>query len=172
MANSPTSNNKFYSQELPPYIIKLIKTKRRMYRAYRNNPDPKTKTLINDYNKNIHRMIQQYRTHKWLHTCSNINQKQGRNFYQEVKKLSRYKKLSLQHCVSQRLQMIMRKFDYFLFFPSQVGVLDRLLAVLQLELIVPHNLISPLDLLLSRRRVRSLGTVVKCSKVTNSSLEA
>lgn len=94
ISNTPTTHSKFYSHELPPYIIKLIKTKRRMYREYQNNPDPLTKTQINDYNKNIHRMIQQYRSHTWLETCTKIKHKQGRNFYQEVKKLSRYKKKS------------------------------------------------------------------------------
>ena len=62
-----------------------------MYREYRINPTPEHKRKINDYNKNIQNLIQMYRKQKWLDACKNIEQQQGRNYWQEIKKLTKYK---------------------------------------------------------------------------------
>lgn len=80
-----------FLHELPPYIIKLIKNKRRMYREYCDNRSPELKKDLNRYNKNIHRMIQQYRENNWITACNNINQSKGKKFHNEVNKLSKYK---------------------------------------------------------------------------------
>lgn len=69
----------------------MIKTKRRMYREYRTNPMPQTKTSINNYNKLIHIAIQQHKQKKWLETCEEINNTRGKMFYQKINKLSKYK---------------------------------------------------------------------------------
>ncbi|XP_045460096.1 uncharacterized protein LOC123670624 isoform X1 [Harmonia axyridis] len=50
-----------FLHELPPYIIKMIKNKRKMYRAYQRRQDPALKPQINECNKSIHQMIQQYK---------------------------------------------------------------------------------------------------------------
>ena len=62
-----------------------------MLREYRQNLNPDYKRKINDYSKNIHQLIAHYRTHKWLEACEEINKAQGRNFFQQVNKLSKYK---------------------------------------------------------------------------------
>lgn len=36
-------------------------------------------------------MVHQYREHTWIRACNKINESKGRSFYQEIKKLSRYK---------------------------------------------------------------------------------
>ena len=41
--NTPTTTHNFFSHRLPPHIIRLIKTKRRMYREYRDIPIPDLK---------------------------------------------------------------------------------------------------------------------------------
>lgn len=91
LKHSPKTKKRFYVHELPPFILKLIKHKRRMYREYRNSNDPEFKAHINQYNKNIHYLIQQYREHKWTETCKELNTLHGKNFWQQIKKLSRYK---------------------------------------------------------------------------------
>lgn len=89
--NTPRITRHPFLHELPPYIVKLIKNKRRMYREYCSNRDPFYKREINRYNKNIHRMIQQYRENNWIEACNKINDSKGKKFYQEVNKLSKYK---------------------------------------------------------------------------------
>lgn len=90
-ANTPTISHTHYLHELPPYIIKLIKNKRKIYREYCRNASPNLKQKINEYNKNVQKMIHQYREHTWIRACNKINESKGRSFYQETKKLSRYK---------------------------------------------------------------------------------
>ncbi|KAL3286653.1 hypothetical protein HHI36_001152, partial [Cryptolaemus montrouzieri] len=89
--NTPKTTRTYGTHELPPFIISLIKTKRRMYREYRQNPSPEIKTGINNYSKEIHKLIHQYRQHSWVGTCEEINEMKGRMFYQNISKLSRYK---------------------------------------------------------------------------------
>lgn len=89
--HTPTSSTNYYTHELPPFIIKLIKYKRRLYRQYRLNPDADVKKQINDISKNIHHLIGQYRQHKWIETCEEIGKSKGRNFYQKINKVSKYK---------------------------------------------------------------------------------
>lgn len=90
-ANTPKLNTQFYTHELPPFIIQLIKIKRKMYREYKANINQEFKQKINEFNKNIHKMIVQYRTHKWLEACQEINKQRGKNFYQQINKLTKYK---------------------------------------------------------------------------------
>lgn len=90
--NTPKRPIIYHAHELPPFIIRLIKIRRRMYREYKCNPQPEFKTHINRYNKNIHKLIQDYKQNKWLAACEEINNCQGKRFFQEIKKLSGYKK--------------------------------------------------------------------------------
>lgn len=89
--HTPVKKRHIFLHELPPYIIKLIKHKRKIYREYCKNPNPHFKKELNNYNKNIQRMIQQYRENNWIAACNKINELKGKNFYNEVKKLSKYK---------------------------------------------------------------------------------
>lgn len=57
LKNTPTVERKFFTHQLPTYIIKLIKTKRKIYREYCNTGLVELKQSINDFNKNIHKMI-------------------------------------------------------------------------------------------------------------------
>lgn len=90
-SNTPMIPHKNYHQELPPYIVKLIKNKRKIYRDYCINKDPMHKRKLNQYNKNIQKMIHQYKEHKWISACEKINATKGKSFYKEVNKLSKYK---------------------------------------------------------------------------------
>lgn len=93
--NTPVKKIKYYTQELPPHIITLIKRKRRLYREYRQSGNVELKTEINNYNKNIQKLIQQYKEHKWITTCEDINKQQGKNYWSEIKKLAKYKNTRL-----------------------------------------------------------------------------
>lgn len=89
--NTPTLETQHYSHKLPPFIIRMIKEKRKMYREYQVNHNPEAKKHINQFNKQIQKMVFEFKTHSWLQTCESINESRGRLFYQQVKKLSRYK---------------------------------------------------------------------------------
>lgn len=93
LRHTPVKRYHPFLHELPPFIIRMIKNKRKMYREYRRNPNPNFKTQLNEYNTAIHRMILQYRVHTWTKACNSINESKGKSFYQQVKKLSRYKKI-------------------------------------------------------------------------------
>ncbi|KAG5896659.1 hypothetical protein JTB14_021304 [Gonioctena quinquepunctata] len=58
--NTPKVKTKNFTHDLPPFIIRLIKSKRKMYRDYQRNPIPDSKRQINDYNKSIHKLIDHY----------------------------------------------------------------------------------------------------------------
>lgn len=88
---TPKSETRFYTHELPPFIIQLIKRKRRMYREYRNSNDPNIKTELNKFNKIIQNHIQEYRTHKYVTTCEEINRKKGKSYWHDIKKISKYR---------------------------------------------------------------------------------
>jgi hypothetical protein len=51
--------------------------------------------MFNKLNKDIQILIEQYRSSKWCEACSDINKKQGKNYWDTIKKkLSEYKKSS------------------------------------------------------------------------------
>lgn len=49
---------------------------------------------INKYNKNIQLIIRQFREHKWITICNEINETKGKNYWQQIRKLSNYKSSS------------------------------------------------------------------------------
>lgn len=79
LENTPKTKYQYYTHELPPFIIRLIKKKRQMYREYRATEDPTMKSDINRFNKNIQQLIQEFKTHKWIQACENINEKKRKN---------------------------------------------------------------------------------------------
>lgn len=91
LKNTPKQEVQYYTQELPPFIMSLIKQKRKIYRDYRNSGNVELKREINKHNKSIQQLIQQYREHKWITTCEDINYKKGKNYWNDIKKLSKYR---------------------------------------------------------------------------------
>jgi hypothetical protein len=89
--NSPVRKINFYRSQLPPFILSLIRLKRQMYRDFRQNEYPEIKRKYNDLNKNIQKLIKEYRSSKWVEACASINEKKGKNYWETVKRLSRYK---------------------------------------------------------------------------------
>lgn len=90
--NSPKFKNKFFNYDLPPFIIALIKKKRQLYRHIKQNDNSaELKRQFNVLNKNIHKLISNYKQNKWVKCCDNINRMQGRNYWSEIKKLTKYK---------------------------------------------------------------------------------
>ena len=94
LEESPKTKITHYIYELPPYIIGLIKTKRKMYREYLENKNPVFNRHLNEYNKGIQNMIRQYRESKWIATCNDINQQDGKNYWHQINKVTKYKPLS------------------------------------------------------------------------------
>ena len=91
LEESPKVKIKHYITELPPYIIRLIKNKRKMYREYIELRNPEFKRHLNEYNKNIQTLIRKFRETKWINTCKSIEQQQGKNYWQQIKKVTKYK---------------------------------------------------------------------------------
>lgn len=89
---SPSITAKHYNFPLPPFIIRLIKEKRRLYRDFRVYEVPELKKQFNELNKKIQKLVKQYRTEKYMEACDTINLCKGKNYWHEVRKLSRYQK--------------------------------------------------------------------------------
>lgn len=89
--NSPPLKEKTYNYTLPPFILRLIKQKRQLYRQIKFKDTIELKTIYNNLNKDIHKLVQQYKEDKWINTCNNINKLKGKNYWQEIRKLSKYK---------------------------------------------------------------------------------
>lgn len=87
---TPTLKKRYFSQTLPPYIIKLIRTKKQLFREYQTNQDPSLKRKFNKLNRDIHNMILQYRSNKYLEACKEIEDQKGRTYWRTIKKLAKY----------------------------------------------------------------------------------
>lgn len=90
--NSPKKPKTFYNQVLPPFILRLLRTKRQMLREIHKYDNQNLKSKFNDLNKDIKILILQYKSTKYLEACKNISNLKGKNYWQEIKKLSGYKK--------------------------------------------------------------------------------
>ncbi|KAK9872161.1 hypothetical protein WA026_016215 [Henosepilachna vigintioctopunctata] len=91
-AQTPVLKKKYYSQTLPPYILKLIRVKKQLYREYRINNDLNLKRKFNELNKDIHKLISSYRSHTYLEACKEIENHRGRTYWKAIKRLSKYTK--------------------------------------------------------------------------------
>ncbi|KAG5890710.1 hypothetical protein JTB14_016540 [Gonioctena quinquepunctata] len=78
LRHTPKCTYNFYTHQLPPFILCLIKKNGKIYREYRITRDPQAKSELNQLIKHIETLIQQFRTHKWLKTCEEINEKRGK----------------------------------------------------------------------------------------------
>lgn len=94
LANTPKFKRQYYNYELPPFIIRVIKLKRKMYREYKMERNTEIKKMINQLGKNIHYMIQKYNEYKWLQTCKDIEDSQGKKFYEKINKVTKYRQKS------------------------------------------------------------------------------
>lgn len=91
-SNSPKLRKKKFNYELPPFIVALIKKKRKLYRQIKQNDnDSNLKRQFNDLNKGIHNLIGDFKQDKWIKCCNNINRLNGKNYWTEIKKLSKYR---------------------------------------------------------------------------------
>ena len=88
--NTRTTTHNFFSHRLPPHIMRLIKTKRRMYRKYRETLYSDLKPAMNRLNKVIQILILQFRTDCWIKACEDIHEQKGKKYWQTVKKLAGY----------------------------------------------------------------------------------
>ena len=98
--NTPATQPSPYLYKLPKYIIHLIKTKRRLYRDYRENKNVQLKKQINSLNKNIQKMVFQFKINEWLNVCREIENDRGRTFWQKIKKVTKYKGSSTSQTIS------------------------------------------------------------------------
>jgi len=89
---SPRTKNSFYQHTLPKFILRLIKRKRELYRLYSLTQDNELKIKLNELNRNVKTLIDQYKQDKWLEACQEIEQDAGKTYWQKIKKLSQYKK--------------------------------------------------------------------------------
>lgn len=89
---TPRIKTRFYRHNLPKFILRLIKHKRELYRNYTFTHDDTLKRKLNNLNRNIKTLIDQFRQDKWLKACQEIEQDQSKSYWQKIKKLSRYKK--------------------------------------------------------------------------------
>lgn len=88
--HTPKITRGHFLHTLPPHIVNQIKKKKQLYRELKVNNDANLKKLYNNLNKEIHKLITEYRSNKWIETCERINEMKGRNYWQEIKKLTRY----------------------------------------------------------------------------------
>lgn len=91
LENTPKVRVRYFTYNLPPYIIRMIKNKRKMYRDYLSHPSEDHKRHINNYNKDIQKLIRQFKENNWVETCNEINKHQGKNYWQQIKKLTQFK---------------------------------------------------------------------------------
>ncbi|KAH1027255.1 hypothetical protein HUJ05_000801 [Dendroctonus ponderosae] len=89
---TPEIKNVFYRHTLSKFILRLIKHKRELYRLYTYTQNNDLKNTLNQLNRNIKTLIQQYRQDKWLETCKEIEEDKGKTYWQKIKKLAQYKK--------------------------------------------------------------------------------
>ncbi|XP_044765008.1 uncharacterized protein LOC123321460 isoform X1 [Coccinella septempunctata] len=87
---TPTLKKQYFRQTLPPYIIKLIRAKKHLYREYQSNQEPSLKRKFNKLNKDIHNMILQFRSNKYLEACKEIEDQKGRTYWRTIKKIAKY----------------------------------------------------------------------------------
>ena len=90
--NSPKLIHTFFKHKLPNYIIVLIKKKRKLFREYKQFDNQALKVEINKLNKSIHVMVSQFKLSNWLDVCQEIQNDQGKSFWNKIKKVTNYKK--------------------------------------------------------------------------------
>lgn len=77
--------------ELPPNIISLIRSKRRLYRRYLRTRDPLIKTEWNRQNAFIRRTIIVFKEHTWTEACNALDYRKGKAFWSQFNQLTQRK---------------------------------------------------------------------------------
>lgn len=80
LAQTPKVTVRYHNQKIPAYILRLIKIKKQLYREIRENSDPNLKRKFNALNKDIHKLIGNYRSHKYLEACKEIEDQKGKTY--------------------------------------------------------------------------------------------
>lgn len=80
---------------LPPYILSLIREKRRIYRLYIKSKNPLLKTEFNRLSSLIRLKINKFKEDSWWRTCSSLTYRDGGKFWAKFKMLTgRHKRLN------------------------------------------------------------------------------
>lgn len=90
----PTKTIRFGVQPLPPFIVNLIKEKRRVFRSFLRNRDPITKTEYNRLNALIKRETIRVTEQNWIQVTSELDYRNGKLFWHKFNTLTRRHKNS------------------------------------------------------------------------------
>ncbi|EFA13629.1 putative RNA-directed DNA polymerase from transposon X-element-like Protein [Tribolium castaneum] len=85
---TPEKQIPLHKTPLPPEIVDKIRLKRQVYREYINTRDPDIKTQWNRLNATIRRDINRHREKLWRETCSGLNYRDGKRFWNKLKILT------------------------------------------------------------------------------------
>lgn len=84
----PTKTINHKKPALPPYIVNIIKHKRRIYREYLTTRDPNIKTEWNRLNALIRRESNKFKEEKWISTTSSLDYRDGKKYWNQFKTLT------------------------------------------------------------------------------------
>lgn len=73
---------------LPPFIVSLIREKRRILREYIRTHDPNVKTAWNRLNAIVRRNIILFKEHSWIETTKKLDYRDGRKFWKKFRVLT------------------------------------------------------------------------------------
>ncbi|XP_008201458.2 probable RNA-directed DNA polymerase from transposon BS [Tribolium castaneum] len=82
---------------LPPQILALIRVKRRIYREFVQTRSPVLKTVFNRLNAQIRRDINQFRLAHWSNSCSSLDYRDGKKFWDKFNSLTGRKSHPIHH---------------------------------------------------------------------------
>ncbi|KAK9876130.1 hypothetical protein WA026_011247 [Henosepilachna vigintioctopunctata] len=82
---------------LPPYIVNLIKSKRRLYRSFIRTRDAAIKTEYNRLAALIRREINRFKEKKWSDTTSKLDFRNGKEYWKKFSILTGSRKTSSTH---------------------------------------------------------------------------
>ncbi|KAK9880332.1 hypothetical protein WA026_010217 [Henosepilachna vigintioctopunctata] len=85
---------------LPPFIVNLIKNKRRLYRLFLRNRDAAIKTEYNRLSAIIRREINRFKEEKWADITSKLDFRNGKEYWRQFHLLSGNKKKKTIHLKS------------------------------------------------------------------------
>lgn len=87
-ASVPSIEIDYSRPPLPRHIIRLIKDKRKIYRDFIRSRDPALKTLWNRQCAIIRRLTIEFKEASWTNTCSKLDHRNGKKFWDKFKALT------------------------------------------------------------------------------------
>lgn len=97
----PTKTYHLYRHRLPPDIVTLIKTKRRVFRHFLRTRDPAVKTEYNRLNALIRRETNRAQEENWTRAISSLDYRKGKLFWRKFNTLTRRKVTGTSHLTDQ-----------------------------------------------------------------------